>query len=184
MNASAQALGQVIAAVRNETDFDRALDCEVNAIFDLSPDLLSIAGRVERAHAAGKLLFLHIDLATGIGKDESGLAYLKGVGIDGIISTRLSMIRSARELGLFTVQRFFIVDSHSISTSMESLKASRADMIEIMPGVVFKVIEEMSRTVRTPIIAGGLIESRAEIDCALRCGATAVSTGKAELWKV
>ena len=182
MNESRHDLGTVIAAVRNDADFERALLCRVGAIFDLAPDLLTVARRVARAHEMGKQLLLHIDLAAGIGKDESGLTYLKNVGIDGIISTRTSMIRAARELGLFTVQRFFIVDSHSISTSMESLKASRADMIEIMPGVVFKVIEELSQTVKTPVIAGGLIENRAEVDCALRCGATAVSTGKAELW--
>lgn len=182
MNFGTEAFNTVIAAVRNEADFERACHGNVEAIFDLSPDLLTVANRVKRAHDMGKKLLIHIDLATGIGKDESGLSYLSGLGIDGIISTRVNMIRTAHELGLFTVQRFFIVDSHSITTSMESLKASHADTIEIMPGVVFKVIEELHGKVGVPIIAGGLIESREEIDCALRCGASAVSTGKAELW--
>lgn len=176
-------MGTVIAAVRNESELVAALQSGVTAIFDLSPDLLTVSDRVERTHRAGKKLLLHMDLATGIGKDESGLTYLKGLGIDGIISTRVNMIRMARELGLFTVQRFFIVDSHSIATTMESLKASHADMIEIMPGVIFKIIEDVHNRISTPIIAGGLIERREEIDCALRCGATAVSTGKQELWE-
>lgn len=175
-------IGNVIAAVRCEAELEHALKSDVIAIFDLAPDLLCVAERTARAHRAGKQLLVHVDLATGIGKDESGLTYLKGIGVDGIISTRVNVIRTARELGLFTVQRFFIVDSHSVNTTLESLKASRADMIEIMPGVVFKIIEALHGRVCVPIIAGGLIECREEIDCALRCGATAVSTGKQELW--
>lgn len=33
-----------------------------------------------------------------------------------------------------------------------------------------------------PVIAGGLIQSKAEVTDALNCGAIAVSTGQAQLW--
>ena len=176
-------IGKVIAATRNGSEFDAACQSEVNVIFDLAPDLNLLSERLEKAHRNSKKLFIHLDLANGIGKDESGIIFLKKLGIDGIISTRVNIIRTAREHGIFTVQRFFIVDSHSISTTLESLKASKADMIEIMPGTVSKVIRSLCITTSTPIIAGGLIETQAEISEAITNGATAVSTGKKELWK-
>ena len=126
---------------------------------------------------------MHIDLAEGIGKDEYGIRFVSDLGADGIISTRTNMIKLAKKLGMYTVQRFFIVDSHSVDTTVESAKASKADMIEIMPGTVSKVIRNLKKVLDMPIVAGGLIESWDEINEAIACGATAISVGKKELWE-
>ena len=66
---------------------------------------------------------------------------------------------------------------------VDSQKNSHADMVEIMPGVVGKVIAALKECISVPVIAGGLIETREEVDAALASGAAAVSTGKAELWE-
>ena len=92
------------------------------------------------------------------------------------------MIRAAREIGLLTVQRFFIVDSHSVDTAVESIKIAKPDIVEIMPGVVQKKIKEFAEKVDTPILAGGLIEFETEVDCAISAGAQAVSTASQKLW--
>lgn len=175
--------GKVIAAVRTDAEFDKALLSDVEAVFDLSPDLMTISKKVKKAHDVGKKLFIHMDLATGIGKDKSGLVFARHIGVDGIISTRVNIIKLARELELFTVQRFFIVDSHSIDTTIDAIKASKADMVEIMPGIVYKVIENLHHRIDTPIIAGGLIEYDEEVASALSSGAAAVSTGNERLWE-
>ena len=179
---STDSLGTVIAATRTESDFLAALDSGVNTIFDLDPDIMTVASRLKKAHGSGKKLFVHIDLSKGIGRDESGIKYLKLLGIDGIISTKSSMIRTARDLGLMTVQRFFIVDSRFIDSTADVLKNAKPHMIEIMPGTVTKVISKLKATTSTPIIAGGLIETSEELASALMCGVAAVSTGKRELW--
>ena len=124
-----------------------------------------------------------MDLVEGIGKDAAGLEYVREQGADGIISTRAGMIRPAKETGLLTVQRFFMVDSQSVRTAEETLKTTRADMIEVMPGLLPKVIEKLAVSGRTPVIAGGLIETVEEIRAAFAAGASAVSTAKVELWK-
>lgn len=133
-------------------------------------------------HEAGKKCFVHIDLAEGIGKDRSGIEYMKKKGVDDIISTRTGTIKIARDLGMFTVQRFFIVDSRSVNTTVESWKTSKAQMIEIMPGSILKVIPKLKETVEVPIIAGGLIETEQEASEAVKWGASAVSTGQKNLW--
>ena len=55
--------------------------------------------------------------------------------------------------------------------------------MEIMPGVIPKVIQRLSKE-KVPVIAGGLIETKAEVTAALRSGATAISTGRPELWEL
>ena len=174
---------KIIAAVRNGKEILKAAQSEVKIVFDLSPDILTVKEHADILHKAGKKFFIHIDLAEGIGKDRSGIIYAKSAGVDGIISTRSVIIKTAREEGLFTVQRFFIVDSHSIDTTVEALKSSKAQMIEIMPGIVVKVVKELKKTIDVPIIAGGLIETEDEAIEAIKCGASAVSTGKNNLWQ-
>ena len=174
----------VIAAVRSEKDLDRALASDCELIFDLNPDLLTLNEKVSQVHKNGKKLFIHLDLATGIGKDKSGIKFAKQVGVDGIISTRVNIIKMAREAELFTVQRFFVVDSQSVDTTVEGLKASKADMIEVMPGTVSKIITALKKRVDVPIIAGGLIDTENEVKDALSAGAMAISTGKEALWSI
>ncbi len=174
---------RIIAAVRSSDEFECALCEKTDIIFMLAPNISDIAHQAESAHKAGKKYFIHMDLAEGIGKDEHGIRFAKQNGADGIISTRTNIIKIARKLGLFTVQRFFIVDSHSIDTTVESALSSKADMIEIMPGTVSKVIVRLKEQLTMPIVAGGLIETYEEIEEAVSCGAAAISTGKKEFWR-
>ncbi len=176
--------GRIMAATRSDEDFLRAVAGAPEVIFDLDPDLMNITAKIKKVHEAGKKYLLHIDLAKGLGKDESGIRFLKRVGVDGVISTKVGIIKLAREQGLHTVQRFFIVDSHSIETTAESVKSSKPEMIEIMPGTLCKVISRLKRYIDVPIIAGGLIETESEVREILESGAAAVSTAKSELWNL
>lgn len=172
----------VIAAVQSEEEFDKALNSSVDTIFDLSPNIMSLKDRTDKAHSVNKKIFIHIDLAEGIGKDKFGLLHAKEKGIDGVISTRTALIKSAKEIGLKTVQRFFIVDSKSVGTTIKALNASKPDMVEILPGIIDKVISKLQKEVDLPIIAGGLIETKDEVKRAYDSGAIAISTGKSDLW--
>lgn len=173
---------KVIAAVRTQEEWTAAMQCGARTVFLLAPNIELLPRQAQEAVAAGKKLFIHLDLAEGLGKDEYGIRYAKGLGVAGIISTRTNIIKTARKEGLATVQRFFIVDSHSIQTTVESAKASKADMIEIMPGTLGKVIARLKEELPMPIVAGGLIETAEEVAEALLCGAEAISTGKQDFW--
>ncbi len=174
---------RIIAAVRSDEELLDAVGSRAEIIFMLAPNIADLQRQAEVVHNAGKKLFIHLDLAMGIGKDEYGIRFAKNQGIDGIISTRTNIIKLAKKEKLFTVQRFFAVDSQSVFTTIETAKASKADMIEIMPGTVAKVIKKLKKELDLPIVAGGLIETDEEIKEAALCGAAAVSTGKREFWE-
>ena len=170
----------VIAAIR-DSKWQAALRSPSTVLFYLEPHLSTVRERVEQAHQAGKLIFVHLDMAEGIGKDKEGVQYLAGCGVDGIISTRTQIIRFAKELNLLTVQRFFALDSQGLDSIQEMLKSSHPHFIELMPGIIPKVVRRFASG-PIPVIAGGLIEEKAEITNALGSGALAVSTGSEELW--
>lgn len=173
---------KVCAAVRTKEDFDYSLDSDVDVVFLLYSNIMTMKKYVDRAHNAGKIIFIHMDFVEGVGKDRAGLAYLKSIGVDGILTTKTNMIRPAKDLGLITVQRFFIIDSHSVDTAVESIRIAKPDVVEIMPGVLEKKIREFAEKVSMDILAGGLIEFKTDVDMAIAAGATAVSTADRELW--
>lgn len=170
----------IIAAVQKNL-FKSALRSPCEIIFHLNASLPEIKSVIDEAHACGKRIFIHIDLADGIGKDKTGVEYLAACGADGIISTRAQLIRFAADSGLLTVQRFFALDSKGLEAIEEMLESVKPDLIEIIPGVIGKVIKRFSAG-NTHVIAGGLIETKAEVTDALSHGADAVSTGMTELW--
>ena len=172
----------IIAAVQSEY-FDAALSSPAEIIFHLSADLMSIPDIVAKAHAHQKLIFIHIDLAEGVGKDRMGVHYISKCGADGIISTKAQLIRYAKEKNLVAVQRFFALDSKGMESIGDMLKSSNPHLMEIMPGVIGKAICRFSSG-SVPVIAGGLIQTKSEVMDALKCGATAVSTGKSDLWYI
>ena len=170
----------VIAAVLQE-NLHAALDSPVSIIFHLGINLIDVEKVIAQVHNAGKYIFIHLDLAEGIGKDRTGVRYLAQCGADGIISTKSQLIRYAKEQGLITVQRFFALDSKGMDSIEEMAKNANPHIMEIMPGVIDKAIRRFS-SCNIPVIAGGLIQTKTEVTDALNCGATAVSTGKADLW--
>lgn len=172
----------VIAAVKDK-NFNQALKSPVDIIFLFGGGVLSVEERIKAAHKVGKYIFIHIDLAEGIGKDRYGVEFLSKCGADGVISTKSSLIRAAKENGMVAVQRFFVYDSQGVASIDEILASSAPDIIEIMPGIMGKIIERFSHF-DTPLIAGGLIETKQEVTEALKLGACAVSTGKEELWYI
>lgn len=170
----------IIAAVRDDK-WDAALQSPVQVIFYLSANLLTVCKRIDSAHKHRKHVMIHIDLAEGIGKDKVGIQFLKQCGADGILSTRANLIKLAKEQDMVAIQRFFLLDSKGIESIDDMLKTSNPHLMELMPGVIDKAIARFHRG-NIPVIAGGLIETKQEVINALGQGATAVSTGKNELW--
>ena len=170
----------VIAAIKDDK-WQSALKSPVKVIFYTSANLLTIRQKVAQAHQSNKYVMVHLDLAEGIGKDKTGIRFLADCGVDGIISTKGQLIRIAKELGLFTIQRFFAVDSDGAESIGDVFRNNNPHLMEIMPGVVTKIIQRYSK-LGFPVIAGGLIQTKAEITDILSSGATAVSTGTPELW--
>lgn len=174
----------IAAAIRTDRDFSSALKADLDMVFLLHSNIMTINQCIKEIHSAGKKAFIHIDFSEGLGKDRYGLEFISKQGADGILTTRTNIVKMAKEFGLITVQRFFIVDSHSLGTSLESIRISKPDIIEIMPGVVTKKINTFAQEVDLPIIAGGIIETEDEVRAALAAGAKVVSTGERDLWNL
>ena len=173
----------VIAAVKEEGGLKRCFESECQVVFILYGSILTIGEIVQHIKDHGKYAIVHADLTHGLSSKEIVVDFIKkNTNADGIISTKPFLVKRAMELGLFGIQRTFIIDSLAMSTTKKQIDTFRPDMIEIMPGVMPKVLEEIRNYTSIPIIAGGLISDKKDIMAAFRAGADAISTTREELW--
>ena len=171
----------IIAAVKSETELEESLACDSNVIFLLFGDICNIAELVDTVKKSGKLAFVHIDLVDGLSPREVGVDYIKErTGADGIISTKAPLVRYAKQLGLIAIRRFFLLDSMSLENIARS--GGDADAYEVLPGVIPKLIKQITSECDKPIIAGGLIRDKEDVVLALSAGAIAVSSTNSKVW--
>ena len=103
---------------------------------------------------------------------------------DGIISTKVPLIRRGNELNFITVQRCFLLDSMAYENLRQQQHQVKPDYIEVLPGIMPQVISKMCKVSKAPIIAGGLISEKESVMSALSAGAMAVSSTNHEVWKL
>lgn len=175
--------GKVIAAVRNEEQLRKAVNAPVVAIFLLQGNINVLGDYVDYARGHHMPVFPHLDLMGGIAGDKEAVQYIaQEIRPDGIITTRSNLIKAAKKQGLRTIQRLFLVDSTAVETGIRAVEENRPDAVEVMPGLMPKIIGQVKLRIDQPIIAGGLIEDEEDIVQVLHGGACAVSVGNPELW--
>ena len=174
----------IIAAIREFWDIAIALEKKVAVIFVLCGDIFDLMRIKREIRDSGVLLFAHLDLIEGIGKDKAGIKFLKQeIGIDGILTTRSRLIKFAKKETLFTIQRLFILDSEGLGTGISVVRECSPWAIEILPGIILpRLKDDLARQNLPPIIAGGLNRTEKEIKEVLKSGALAISTSRKELW--
>lgn len=173
----------IIAAVKDIDGLKRAIKSGCKVVFLLFGDICDIGELVTMVKKADKLAIVHIDLIDGLSSKDSSAKYIsKNTSADGIISTKLNLIKTAKENGLITIQRVFVIDSLSFENAQKHMQHGNADFIEILPGIMPKIIKSMAEKSAIPIIAGGLIRDKEDVMSSLNAGAKGVSTTNSDIW--
>ena len=173
----------IIAAVRNMGDLNAALSSSVRAVFLLTGDINTVGQAVRLARQANKGIYIHLDLLEGLGRDKAAVRFLaQEAQPDGIITTRSHLIQAAKSLGLYTIQRIFVLDSLSVNTGVASVLKTGPDAVECLPGILPRVFMEISQQIHRPIISGGLLQDPEEMRAVFNSGVKAVSVSKKTFW--
>ena len=147
----------IIAAVKNMDDLKICCSLEdIRVVFILFGDVCSIREIVQQIKDSGKVAMVHVDLISGLSSKEIVVDFIrKNTEADGIISTKAALIKRGKELKMFTVLRYFLLDSMAYENIRQQQHAVKPDYIEVLPGVMPKVIGKVCKMSKTPIIAGG-----------------------------
>ena len=174
----------VIAAVKDDKGLETCCTSEeIRVVFILYGDICNIKDIVAKVHESGKIAMVHVDLITGLSSREIAVDFIKNeTEADGIISTKPTLIKRAKELSLYTILRIFIIDSMTFENINYQVVSGRPDMVEILPGLMPKVIKKVCKMVKIPVISGGLIREKEDVVEALAAGAISVSSTNPNVW--
>ncbi|MGG1658935.1 glycerol-3-phosphate responsive antiterminator [Brevibacillus sp. NRS-1366] len=175
---------KLIASVKEAKYLEKAAEANLSAAVLSIGNIGVIKGYVDFFKSREIPVFLHLERIGGISYDREGIAFLAHyVKPDGIVTTRNTLVKLAKKQGLLTIQRLFLVDSDSLKSGLQSVQDTQPDAVELMPALLPEYIEEYRNVLDTPIIAGGLLRKREQMEEVLQHGATAVSVGSPSLWK-
>jgi glycerol uptake operon antiterminator len=174
----------IIPSVRKAEHLDLAIAAHGRIVYLLTGDPENCEGMIQRILAAGKLPIVNLDLLNGFSRDRYAVNYLKRASARGIISTHLDPLRHALSIGLYGVQRTFLLDSGAMDTITSQLKNTSVDALEVLPAMAAPKILERVRALSPdlPVVGGGLIQTMKEVEALLAQGISAVSVSNPEMW--
>ncbi len=173
----------ILPAARDIKDFEEMMKSDFTYIILLNSHIGQLKSLVQLGKRNGKKILLHADLVQGLRTDEYAAHFLcQDIKPAGLISTRKSVVLTAKKHKLISIQRLFLLDSIALESSYKLLETTKPDFIEVLPGVMPHIIKEVYQITKIPIIAGGLIREKREVEEALQAGASAVTTSRRELW--
>ena len=77
-----------------------------------------------------------------------------------------------------------MIDSIALENAKRQIDIYHPDCVEIMPGVMPKILKDIRAYVDVPVIAGGLLTDKKDVMSALSAGADAISTTNRALWRI
>jgi glycerol uptake operon antiterminator len=175
---------KILPAIRKMEDIEKIMESNYNYIVILEVHVSRLKPIFKLAEAHQKKLIVHMDLIHGLKSDEFATEYIcQEFKPFGVISTKGSVIVKAAQKGVKSIQRLFAIDSGSIEKGCALIKRIKPDYLEVLPGIIPKVIEDIKNQTKTEVFAGGLIDTIEEVERAYEAGAIAITTSNKGLWK-
>ncbi len=75
-----------------------------------------------------------------------------------------------------------LIDSMAYENVKTQVTAAKPDVVEVLPGMMPKVIGKICKDLPVPVIAGGMIREKEDVMALLKAGVTSVSSTNPEIW--
>lgn len=173
----------IIASVTKDGQIPKLLESKVSRVNLMAGHIGNLESIIEQIHHTGKQVYVHSEMVAGLGRDTHAIEYLANkFKVDGIVTTKSNIVAAAKQAGLKSIQRIFIIDTAAMQTAIRMINNTHPDEVELMPGLMPRVIRELKNTISQPLIVGGLIRHEQEIIEALNSGADYISCGEPSMW--
>ena len=172
---------EVVVAVSQMKEFERFLKSDLKYCVLMDIHLSLLASMVKTAHDHEKKVFFHLDLLRGISSDEYGCEYAcQRLKADGIISSKVKTIETAKKNHRTSILRLFLIDSKSLERGLTLCNSCEPDYVEILPGIACGILPYLQTRTAAKLMCGGLIRTPEELKACFDAGACAVTISKME----
>lgn len=170
---------EIIYAISQMKEFERFLDSDLECCVLMDMHLALLSSMVRTAHEKGKKVFFHLDLLKGISADEYGCEYAcQCLRADGIISSKVKVIETAKKNRRMAILRLFLIDSKSLERGISLCNTCQPDYVEILPGIACGILPYIQTRTSAKLMCGGLIRTPEELHACFEAGACAVTISK------
>ncbi|PXX71746.1 glycerol uptake operon antiterminator [Nocardia tenerifensis] len=132
----------------------------------------------------GKTVMVNIDSCPGLATDRSGVDFLHEIGASGVVSTRVAPLERARALTMLSMHKVFVTDRSNLNRSVEAVKRSTPDLVELMPAPIIPWMSEEARSALSPFVAAGFVADKSGVIHSLATGALAAASSDSGLWSL
>lgn len=144
--------------------------------------LAQLSDIVQAMKQQQKKVWIHLELIKGLSNDEFGAIYcIQELKVDGIITTKPKVIELCRKRKTLGIMRFFLKDTLSLNQSLDLIQKTQPDLVEVLPAMP-ESLRYLGGKVTSPVMLGGLIRSKEDVDACIKAGAVAVTCSLEELW--
>lgn len=176
----------IIPSIRKYKYFEKALSCQSEYVLLSEANIGNLQSLIGKCHQSGKKVLVHLELLGGFKPDQAGINLLKNYyKVDGVISS-ISPRYATPKRGLLTVYRVLLIDSRSLDQSLDIVKHSPPDAIEILPAeYACQCLELISRNLKgfdVVFIAGGFVKRKYLVDKIFHAGFKGITTSEPGLW--
>lgn len=173
----------IFPAISNYKTLKEFIKSDIQTCILLDFQLAELEDIILELKQHNKSIFIHIDLIKGLASDEYGAIYaIQKLRVQGIISTKPSVIAIAKKRKIISIQRIFLKDTSSLERSLHLLSKTDPDFLEILPATAAGALDLITKETNTKVICGGLIRSKEDIKYCLDHGACSVTTSNSSLW--
>jgi len=170
----------VIAALWEEV---KPEEIPVNVVFILKSEVQHLKYQLDMYRRAGKTVYVDMDFVAGLSDGEAAVAFLKNMGVDGIISVKMKNFHACRKFELPFVLRIFALDSRAVEKAFGQVLNNDVETVEILPGCAALKVGRRFKNAGVRVVAAGLVSSEDELQRLLEA-VDGVSTSSKKLWKV
>ena len=170
------------AAITGAEGLDEALASRAPVLFVLRGNGLSLGNLVRQTHDANKLIAVHVDLVGGLRGDRASVDWLATAGVDAVISSHGQLMAAIRHSGMTAIHRLLLVRRSQLDTAVAAIGRAAPNIVEILPGVILPAVVGMMPAFEVPVLAGGFVRTKADVQAALSAGALGVTTSSRALW--
>ncbi len=174
----------IILSINDHESLEMAIESTSKVVMTMYGDVVNIIEIIDQLRAAGKIVFVNIDLIYGFSPKTSVIDFIeKFTSAEIIVSQKAILLKYAKERGFITMHRFFVVDSHAYRGIGRQLKISHPDLVNIAPAWS-QPVEWAIQQYGVKVVASGLITTEKTVNDNLKAGAIAVATTNKEVWKL
>src|SRR5699024_2036219 len=144
----------ILPAIRSMKDVEKLIGSPYTKVALLDIHIGNLASHMKEMRDHGFQVYIHLDLITRLAITNEELEYShQKFQPYGIITTRGKLINKAKSMKLKTILRVFLIDSSSVEKSIDMINQTSPDYIELLPGIVPKMIHFYTHTQNVAVIA-------------------------------